>query len=142
MAKSQSLISLLVTSASRHHGNLDGSDAMNRDPDYSAAYVTLHTDGSAADVGHGLTFTTGRGNDLCVAAINALADARGPETLESITADMAGFSGAYITGDPQFLLAGAGQGNHPSGNRGDCERRMGSLQRCCEKSRCGNYSRI
>ena len=48
---------------------LDGSDAMNPDPDYSAAYVILETDG--AHEGHGLTFTIGRGNEICVAAIEA-----------------------------------------------------------------------
>lgn len=51
--------------------NLDGSDAMNPDPDYSAAYVILATDGDAME-GHGLTFTIGRGNEICVAAIEAL----------------------------------------------------------------------
>ena len=50
--------------------SLDGSDAMNPDPDYSAAYVVLETDG--AHEGHGLTFTIGRGNEICVAAIEAL----------------------------------------------------------------------
>jgi L-alanine-DL-glutamate epimerase-like enolase superfamily enzyme len=45
----------------------DGSDAMNKDGDYSAAYVVLHTDDPAL-AGHGFTFTIGRGNDLCVAA--------------------------------------------------------------------------
>ena len=49
-----------------HHG----SDAMHPDPDYSAAYVVLETDGDLA--GQGFTFTIGRGNDLCVAAIDAL----------------------------------------------------------------------
>lgn len=49
---------------------LDGSDAMHRDPDYSAAYVVLKTD--AGLDGHGFTFTLGRGNELCVAAIRAL----------------------------------------------------------------------
>ena len=49
---------------------LDGSDAMNPDPDYSAAYVILETDGPHR--GHGLTFTIGRGNEICVAAIEAL----------------------------------------------------------------------
>ena len=47
----------------------DGSDAMNDRPDYSAAYVTLLTDHPAGLAGHGLTFTSGRGNELCVAAI-------------------------------------------------------------------------
>ena len=46
----------------------DGSDAMNPDPDYSAAYVVLHTDAPGLE-GHGLTFTIGRGNELCVAAV-------------------------------------------------------------------------
>ena len=52
---------------------LDGSDAMNPDPDYSAAYVILHTDaaGSAPLAGHGLAFTIGRGNDIVCAAIRA-----------------------------------------------------------------------
>ena len=44
-----------------------GSDAMNRDPDYSCAYVTLLSEDGDA-LGNGLTFTIGRGNDLCVAA--------------------------------------------------------------------------
>ncbi|MFG2225775.1 enolase C-terminal domain-like protein [Streptomyces sp. NPDC048644] len=50
---------------------LDGSDAMNPDPDYSAAYVVLHTEGGTR--GHGLCFTIGRGNDVMAAAIRALA---------------------------------------------------------------------
>jgi len=88
---------------------LDGSDAMNRDPDYSAAYAVLQTDGSAADVGHGLTFTSGRGNDLCVAAIGALTPLVKGLTLEAITADMAGFW-AHITGDSQFRWLGPDKG--------------------------------
>lgn len=50
---------------------LDGSDAMNPDPDYSAAYVILKTDRPAL-TGHGLTFTIGRGNEICCAAIEAM----------------------------------------------------------------------
>ncbi len=50
---------------------LDGSDAMNPDPDYSAAYVILHTDNPTLQ-GHGLTFTIGRGNEICCVAIKAL----------------------------------------------------------------------
>src|SRR6187399_3123186 len=50
--------------------SLDGSDAMNPDPDYSAAYVVLTTDGPLE--GHGLTFTIGRGNDIVCKAIEAL----------------------------------------------------------------------
>ncbi|HBF30208.1 L-fuconate dehydratase [Rhizobium sp.] len=51
--------------------SLDGSDAMNPDPDYSAAYVILDTDVDGLE-GHGLTFTIGRGNEICCAAIKAL----------------------------------------------------------------------
>ncbi len=52
--------------------SLDGSDAMNPDPDYSAAYVVLHADNGFE--GHGFTFTIGRGNDVCCAAIEALSE--------------------------------------------------------------------
>ncbi len=51
---------------------LDGSDAMNQDPDYSAAYLVLETDDPKLS-GHGLVFTIGRGNDLQCAAIDLLA---------------------------------------------------------------------
>ena len=50
---------------------LDGSDAMNPDPDYSAAYVILKTN-QAELSGHGLTFTIGRGNEICCVAIEAM----------------------------------------------------------------------
>src|SRR5262245_12299204 len=69
----------------------DGSDAMNPDPDYSAAYVVLRTDRGDALEGHGLTFTIGRGTEVCVAAIEALAHHVVGLTLEAITADLAGF---------------------------------------------------
>jgi L-fuconate dehydratase len=64
----------------------DGSDAMNPDPDYSAAYVVLTTDGGLE--GHGLTFTLGKGTELCVAAVNALAPSLVGKRLADITADM------------------------------------------------------
>src|SRR4051794_5035734 len=54
--------------------SLDGSDAMNPDPDYSAAYVRIDTDAADGLAGHGFVFTIGRGNDVQVAAIRALAD--------------------------------------------------------------------
>src|SRR4051812_37473388 len=54
---------------SRH---LDGSDAMNPDPDYSAAYAVIGTDAGDGLEGHGFAFTIGRGNDVQVAAIRAL----------------------------------------------------------------------
>jgi L-fuconate dehydratase len=86
---------------------LDGSDAMNTDPDYSAAYVVLETDGGVE--GHGLTFTIGRGNDICVAAIYALAPMVVGRSLASITADMGAFW-AELTGDPQLRWLGPDKG--------------------------------
>lgn len=67
----------------------DGSDAMNPDPDYSAAYATLTTDEGLE--GHGLTFTLGKGNELCVDAIRALAPIVVGRSMTDITANMAGF---------------------------------------------------
>ena len=69
---------------------LDGSDAMHRSPDYSAAYVVLNTDDPDLS-GHGLTFTNGRGTEVCVAAICALEPLVVGRTLEGITGDFAGF---------------------------------------------------
>ncbi|MBC6436140.1 L-fuconate dehydratase [Nostoc sp. HG1] len=88
---------------------LAGSDAMNRDPDYSCAYVVLTTDSPEGYAGHGLTFTIGRGNELCVAAIEALAPLVVGKTLESFTADMAGFW-RMITGDSQLRWVGPEKG--------------------------------
>ena len=70
---------------------LAGSDAMHADPDYSAAYVVLTTDHADRLTGHGMTFTIGRGTEVCVKAVEALAPLMIGLTLESITADMAGF---------------------------------------------------
>lgn len=88
---------------------LDGSDAMNPDPDYSAAYVILKTDSPEGFEGHGLTFTIGRGNEICVAAINALKPLLLGKTLESFTANMAGFW-SMITGDSQLRWIGPEKG--------------------------------
>src|SRR4051794_35541605 len=88
---------------------LDGSDAMNADPDYSAAYVVLHTDAPDAIEGHGLTFTIGRGNELCVAAVEALAPLVLGLTVESITADLGAFW-SRITGDSQLRWVGPEKG--------------------------------
>jgi L-fuconate dehydratase len=88
--------------------NLDGSDAMNPDPDYSATYVILKTDQPTME-GHGLTFTIGRGNELCVAAVKALSYLLMGKALDSITADMAGFW-RTITGDSQLRWVGPEKG--------------------------------
>ncbi|HWW73879.1 MAG TPA: hypothetical protein VNZ44_00700, partial [Pyrinomonadaceae bacterium] len=80
---------------------LDGSDAMNPDPDYSAAYVVLETDSPAGLEGHGLTFTTGRGNELCCAAAEGLGAKLIGRTLESLAGDMGAFW-ELMTGDSQY----------------------------------------
>jgi L-fuconate dehydratase len=66
-----------------------GTDAVHVDPDYSAAYVVLRTDGGIE--GHGLTFTIGRGNDVCASAIDAYRHLVVGLRLEDVTADFAGF---------------------------------------------------
>ncbi|MEO8561855.1 MAG: L-fuconate dehydratase [bacterium] len=88
---------------------LDGSDAMNADPDYSATYVILHTDADDGIEGHGLTFTIGRGNELCVAAVEALAPLVRGVTLVSITANMGAFW-ARMVGDSQLRWVGPEKG--------------------------------
>jgi L-fuconate dehydratase len=67
---------------------LDGSDAMNPDPDYSAAYVQIATDAADSLAGHGFVFTIGRGNDVQVAAIEALRDRFVGRDVEALLADM------------------------------------------------------
>ncbi|HST86338.1 MAG TPA: enolase C-terminal domain-like protein [Kineosporiaceae bacterium] len=69
---------------------LDGSDAMNRDPDYSAAYLRLRTDDPDGICGHGFVFTIGRGNDVQLAAIRSLAGHVVGLDLEATLADMGG----------------------------------------------------
>ena len=70
---------------------LDGSDAMNLDPDYSAAYVVLGTDAGDGLAGHGFTFTIGRGNDVQTAAIGALRPYLVGRPVEATLADLGGF---------------------------------------------------
>ncbi len=86
-----------------------GSDAMHTDPDYSAAYVILHTSRDDGLAGHGLTFTLGRGNELCVAGIRALAPLVVGLTLQEIRADMAGFW-RRLTSDSQLRWVGPEKG--------------------------------
>ncbi|SEP51532.1 enolase C-terminal domain-like protein [Amycolatopsis saalfeldensis] len=86
---------------------LDGSDAMNPDPDYSAAYVVLHTDGGPD--GYGLAFTIGRGNDVQAAAIRALAPhvvgRAVPEDAQAL-----GDLSRELVGDSQFRWLGPEKG--------------------------------
>ena len=88
---------------------LDGSDAMNPDPDYSAAYVILKTDRPDGVAGHGMTFTIGRGNELCVAAIRALRPLVVGKSLASFTDNMGAFW-RMITGDSQLRWVGPDKG--------------------------------
>src|SRR5918996_6467970 len=68
--------------------SLDGSDAMNPDPDYSAAYLRIATDAPDGLEGHGFVFTIGRGNDVQVAAIEALRERFAGRDAEELLADM------------------------------------------------------
>ncbi|MFF5010216.1 enolase C-terminal domain-like protein [Streptomyces phaeochromogenes] len=86
---------------------LDGSDALNPEPDYSAAYVTIRT--STGAEGHGLAFTVGRGNDVEVAAIRALAPLVTGLPVEEVLADLGAFS-RRLTGDSQLRWLGPEKG--------------------------------
>src|ERR1051326_30291 len=88
---------------------LDGSDAVNVDPDYSATYVILETDEARVPRSYGLTFTNGRGNEICVAAAHALKHHVLGRTLESITDDFAGFW-LRLTSDSQVRWLGPEKG--------------------------------
>src|SRR6266704_4697680 len=88
---------------------LDGSDAMNPDPDYSATYVVLQTDSPRGLQGYGLTFTNGRGNEICVAAVDALKHHVLGQTLESLTSDLGAFW-MRITSDSQVRWLGPEKG--------------------------------
>jgi L-fuconate dehydratase len=87
----------------------DGSDAMNLDPDYSCAYVILKTDRPDGHQGHGLTFTTGRGTEIVVAAVRALR----PLVVGQSVAAFTGAPGAFwkhLTGDSQLRWLGPEKG--------------------------------
>src|SRR5436190_4892673 len=86
-----------------------GSDAMNPDPDYSAAYVALETDDPSGLTGHGLTFTIGRGTEVCVAAIEALAPHVVGATVEELATDLGGLWRRLVT-DSQLRWLGPEKG--------------------------------
>ena len=87
---------------------LDGSDAMNPDPDYSAAYVILETDQPGLE-GHGLTFTIGRGNEVCCAAIEAMRHLVIGLDMAWVAEDMGRFW-RFITSDSQLRWIGPDKG--------------------------------
>jgi L-fuconate dehydratase len=82
---------------------------MNPDPDYSAAYVVVETDHPAGLSGHGLTFTIGRGTELCVTAIELLSHHVVGRTIQDIAADMAGFWRSLVA-DSQLRWLGPEKG--------------------------------
>jgi L-fuconate dehydratase len=86
-----------------------GSDAMNVDPDYSAAYVALETDDPNGLTGHGLTFTIGRGTEVCVAAIDALLPHVVGATVEDLIEDIGGLWRRLVT-DSQLRWLGPEKG--------------------------------
>jgi L-fuconate dehydratase len=85
----------------------DGTDAMHTDPDYSAAYVILKTDGGHE--GHGFAFTIGRGNEICAAAIEAFRHHVVGVTLNEITENFGGFW-RRLAGDSQLRWLGPEKG--------------------------------
>ena len=87
---------------------MDGSDAMNPDPDYSAAYLILETNTAGLE-GHGLTFTIGRGNDICVEAIKAFMPMVVGRSLGSITNNFGEYWHA-LNGDSQLRWLGPEKG--------------------------------
>ncbi|GIF05038.1 enolase C-terminal domain-like protein [Actinoplanes siamensis] len=89
---------------SRHR---DGSDAMNPFPDYSAAYVVLHTTGGAS--GHGLVFTVGRGTEIQVAAVRSLAAMVTGLAVDDLVADPGALARRLI-GDSQIRWLGPEKG--------------------------------
>src|SRR5215475_6126042 len=88
--------------------SLDGSDAMNPDPDYSAAYVVLETDKPGLQ-GHGLTFTIGRGNDICCMAIEAMRHLVVGTELKAVL-ENPGKYWRHLTGDSQLRWIGPDKG--------------------------------
>ncbi len=88
---------------------LDGSDAMNPDPDYSAAYLRVSTDAPDGLEGHSFVFTIGRGNDVQVAAIEALAPRVIGRDVEAILGDLGGFWREFVY-DSQLRWLGPEKG--------------------------------
>jgi L-fuconate dehydratase len=86
---------------------LDGSDALNPEPDYSATYVTVRT--SSGQEGFGLAFTVGRGNEITVAAVRSLAPLVVGLPVAEVLADLAAFS-ARLTRDSQLRWLGPEKG--------------------------------
>jgi L-fuconate dehydratase len=89
--------------------SLDGSDAMNPDPDYSAAYVIVRTDAGNGLEGHGLAFTIGRGTEVVVAGVDALRPLVVGRATDELFADMGTFWRTLV-GDSQLRWIGPEKG--------------------------------
>ncbi len=87
--------------------NLDGSDAINKDPDYSAAYVVVETE--QGDYGYGLIFTIGRGNDICCTAVESMRHLVIGTDLGEISANIGGFYN-HLRSDSQLRWLGPEKG--------------------------------
>ena len=88
---------------------LDGSDAMNPDPDYSAAYIVLRTDAPGGLCGHGFAFTIGRGNDVQTAACTALNHLVVGRLVDEVLDDLGAFA-RTLTHDSQLRWLGPEKG--------------------------------
>jgi L-fuconate dehydratase len=88
---------------------LDGSDAMNPDPDYSAAYLVLTTDATDGLEGHGLVFTIGRGNEIQIAALEAFRERVLGRDVVATLADLGGMA-RELLGDSQLRWLGPEKG--------------------------------
>ena len=107
--------------------SLDGSDAMNPDPDYSAAYVVIRTDDPDGLEGHGLTFTIGRGTEVVVAAVGALRPLVVGRSTDELFADMGAFW-RRPRGRQPAALDRAREGRHPPRDGGRRQRGLGPLR--------------
>src|SRR6266446_6921328 len=88
---------------------MDGSDAMNADPDYSAAYVVLRTDDASGLCGYGFVFTIGRGNDVQALACAALRHLVVGRHVAEVVADLGAFARS-LTNDSQLRWLGPEKG--------------------------------
>jgi L-fuconate dehydratase len=88
---------------------LDGSDAMNPDPDYSAAYVVLRTDDPSGLCGHGFVFTIGRGNEVQTVALAALRHLVVGRDVTAVLDDLGSFARS-LTNDSQLRWLGPEKG--------------------------------
>jgi len=88
---------------------LIGSDAMNHDPDYSAVYVTLHSDDPSGLAGHALVFTIGRGNEVQTTAVRTLSDLVVGRDMGAVLDDLGAFA-RDLTGDSHLRWLGPEKG--------------------------------